>query len=214
MRRFVIGIVAVGLTLAVVSPAFATGKQVICWTQSGGNYIPFWGNSYDGMRFQTLIPKAQINYAGKINQVEYNNSSARAGTFNNYKLYLCHTDKTALLTTFASNYKGTPVKVADLSAFNISGAAGWFPLGMTATTFDYNNTDNLLVEIQWQGDNGQGVPIYRSSIQSSNHRIWAYNNPTAPTGSGDGCPYWTRLSFGAYTGVSPTSLGRVKAMFE
>ncbi len=213
MRRFVIGIVTVGLTLALVAPAFATGKQVICWTRSGGNYIPFWGNSFNGMRFQTLIDKAQINYAGKINQVEFYNYWVRTGTFNAYKLILCHSG-TSLSTTFATNYKGTPVTVATLSSFTIPSPQAWYGLGMTTTTFDYNNSDGLLIEIQWLGDNGQGVPCYTGARGAGNHRIWLYNNPTGPVGTGDTLTYYTRLSFGAFTAVAPTSLGRVKALYE
>ncbi len=214
MRRFVIGIVTVGLTLALVAPAFATGKQIICWTRSGGNYIPFWGARYSGMRFQTLIDKAQINYAGKINQVEFYNYWVRNGTFNAYKLILCH-GPTSLSTTFASNYKGTPVTVATLSSFTIPSPQAWFPLGMTTTTFDYNNSDGLLIEIQWRGSGPRvDQPIYTGPRGAGNHRVWLYNNPTGPVGTGDTLTYYTRLSFGAYTAVAPTSLGRVKALYE
>lgn len=213
MKRLGMIILVAPLTLGAPFSAFATLKHVICWDQFRGNAIPFWGRTYDGMRFQTLITKAQINYAGKVIQVEYYNASGTAGTFNDYKLYLCHTDKSALSTTFAENYKGTPVKAAELSAFNIPAPMTWFSLAM-ATTFDYNNSDNLLIEIQWKGDNGVTVSIYRATEQAGYHRIWAVNNPTAPTGSGDGCPYYTRLTFPGYTGVSRTSLGRVKALYK
>jgi hypothetical protein len=213
MRAFVTGIVTFGLASALAAPAFATGKQIIYETPKGGNYIPFTGYHFDGLRFQTLLKQAKINYAGKINMVEYYNASGDTGTFNNYKLYLCHTDKKSLFRTFADNYKGTPVKVADLRSFTVPAAVGWFSLGM-ATTFDYNNSDNLLLEIQWQGDNGVRVPVTRGTGLATNLRIYAFNNPLAPIGNGDGCPYYTRLSFGAYTAASPTSLGRVKGLFR
>jgi hypothetical protein len=166
------------------------------------------------MRFQTLIDKPQINYAGKINQVEWYNYTGRTGTFNNYKLILCHCGSTSLSTTFASNYKGTPVTVANFRSFTIPASAGWFGLGMTTTTFDYNNTDHFLIEVQWLGDNGVSVPVRTGANVGGNHRVWLYNNPTGPVGSADTLTYYTRLSFGAYTPVNPTSLGRVKALFK
>jgi hypothetical protein len=49
---------------------------------------------------------------------------------------------------------------------------------------------------------------------SGNRRVWAVNNPNAPSGRGDGHAYYTRLNFDYHTGVEPTSLGRVKAIFE
>jgi hypothetical protein len=213
MRGFAIGFVTFTLASALGAPAYATGKQIICETPKNGNYIPFHGEIFEGMRFQTLLKQAQIGYAGEINMVEYYNWSGDAGTFDNYKLYLCHTDKKSLWRTFADNYKGTPVKVADLESFTVPSGVGWFELGMT-TPFEYNNSDNFLVEIQWLGGNGVSVPITRGTVLATNLRIYAYNNPLAPVGNGDGYPYYTRLSFGAYTGVGSTSLGRVKALFR
>jgi hypothetical protein len=215
MRTFVIGVVTFGLALALAAPAFATGKQVVVGTMSGGNWIPFWGPSYNGMRFQTLIDQNLINYAGTINEVEYYAYYGYGGTFNKYKAILCHTGLSALTTTFASNYKGTPVEVANLASYTIPAAKDWFPLKMTKT-FAYNNTDNLVVEIVWDGKEGSptGEPIYTCSFGSGYHRIYAVGQPYAETGSGSTTAYYHRLSFNAYTGVAPTSLGRVKALYQ
>jgi hypothetical protein len=213
MRVLVISIVTFGLAAASAAPAFATGKQIIYESPIGINGIPFTGLLFDGIRFQTVLYRSRINYAGTINMVEYYNASGRTGTFNNYKLYLCHTEMGSLWRTFAKNYKGTPVKAADLRSFTVPSAVDWFSLGM-ATTFDYNNSDHLLLEIQWQGDNGLSVGINSGAKTATTLRVFAFNNPLAPVGNGDGCPYYTRLSFGAYTGVGLTSLGRVKALFK
>jgi hypothetical protein len=166
------------------------------------------------MRFQTLIDRGVINYAGVINEVEYYAYYGYGGTFNNYKAYLCHTDKSALVATFASNYKGTPVLVASFSAFTIAATKTWLPLKMTGT-FTYNNTDNLLVEIVWQGKVGtpRGEPVYSCFFGSGAHRVWA-NSSTATTGTPYPLAYYHRLNFGYYTALGPTSLGRVKAMYE
>jgi hypothetical protein len=214
MRRFVIGVVVVGLGVGLTAPAFATGRQIICWTSVSGNAIPFWGANYNGMRFQTLIDQNQIGYAGKINQVEFNNSAARGARFNAYKLILCHCGTTNLSNRFQDNYKGVAVLAANLSSFTVPAYPGWFGLGMTTATFNYNNTDHLLIEIQWLGDNGATISTRTGAVQTGRHRIWQYNNPQAPVGMGDGRTYYTRLSFNSYSGAKPTSLGRVKAIFE
>ena len=213
MRVLVISIVTFGLAAASAAPAFATGKQIIYESPLGINGIPFTGLLFDGIRFQTVLYRSRINYAGTINMVEYYNASGLTGTFNNYKLYLCHTYMGSIWRTFAKNYKGTTDKAADLRSFTVPSAVDWFSLGMT-TTFDYNNSDNLLLEIQWQGDSGSSVGISSGAKTARSERIFAYNNPLAPIGNGDGCPYYTRLSFSAYTAASPTSLGRVKALFK
>ena len=213
MRAFFVSIVTFGLASATAAPAFATGKQVICLKPAGGTSLPFWGSYLDGMRFQTLLKSGEINYAGKITKVEYYRPSGAGGTFNNYKLYLCHTDKSSLSTTFADNYKGTPVKAADLRSFTVKNAEGWFSLGMT-TPFDYNDSYGLLVEIQWRGDTGVGISVYNGTLQATKLRVYAYNDPEAAVGKADNVPYYTRLSFGVYAAASPTSLGRVKALFR
>jgi len=212
MRKFVIACLVAVLAVGLVGSAFATGRQIEVGSRSGGNWIPFWGTSYNGMRWQHNILQSQISYAGTINEVEFYAYYGRGGTFNAFKFILCHTANTSLSTTFASNYTGTPVTVTDLSAFVIPAVASWFPMRMSRT-FTYNNTNHLLMEVQWLGRNATGEPIYTYS-GTGTRRVFAYNDPNASSGSGDYVSYYTRLSFGAYTALEPTSLGRVKSMYR
>jgi hypothetical protein len=213
MRRLVISILVVALTLGVATSALATGRRIICYSAQSTNLCPFWGAAYSGMRFQTNIEQSRIRYAGAINEVEFYNSTTNSGRYNNYSVYLCHTTRLSLSTTFGVNYYAAPVLVASRTSFTIPARRGWFGLLMTRR-YTYDNVRNLLIEIRWEGDNGVNVPIYTTEPMSGNRRIWAVNNPTAPTGRGDGRAYYTRLSFNAYTGVAPTSLGRVKALYQ
>jgi hypothetical protein len=205
-----------GLTLALVAPAFGTGKQVIVGTRTGGNWIPFWSQTYTAMRFQTLIDKSEINNAGVINEVELFRYWTTGGdvTYNNVRIFLGHTALSALGLTFDSNYKDTPVEVKTTGSLVIPTAQAWFPLKMTKT-WTYNNTDNMIVEIRWTGSTPRtGVPLYTCSFGSGIHRVYAYNNANATSGTGDTLAYHSRLSFSYSTAVTPTSLGRVKALFE
>jgi hypothetical protein len=124
-------ILIVALTLGVAASALASGRRIYCYSAQSTNTVPFWGASYSGMRFQTNIEQSRIRYAGSINEVEYYNYNGAAGRYNNYRVYLCHTTRTSLSTTFGVNYYAAPVLVASRSAFNIPGARGWFGLGMT-----------------------------------------------------------------------------------
>jgi hypothetical protein len=211
MRRFVI----VGMIFAVAASAFASGRQVTVGTQSGGNWIPFWGPTYNAMRFQTLMDQSQIGYAGTINEVEYYAYYGYGGEFLKYRVLLGHTALSALTTTFNNNWKGTPTEVANASSFSIAATKNWFPLKLTKT-FAYNNSDNLLIEIVWDGKTGtpRGEPIYSCTFGSGYHRIYALGSSSAASGSGDTLCYYCRLSFNYYTGIAPTSLGRVKALYE
>jgi hypothetical protein len=213
MRPLAVLILVVALTLGVVTSALATGRRIVCYSAQSTNYCPFWGHAYSGMRFQTNIEQSRIKYAGAINEVELYNSAVVSGRYNNYVVYLCHTARLSLSTTFGVNYYAAPVLVASRSSFTIPARRGWFRLLMTRR-YTYDNIRHLLIEIRWEGDNGVSVPIYTTNPMTGNRRIWAVNNPTAPTGRGDGRAYYTRLSFNAYTGVAPTSLGRVKALYE
>jgi hypothetical protein len=213
MKRWGILILVVALTLGLAASALASGRRIYCYSAQANNLCPFWGHAYSGMRFQTNIEQSRIRYAGAINEVEYYNYDGSAGRYNNYRVYLCHTTRTSLSTTFGVNYYAAPVLVASRAAFTIPAARGWFGLRMT-TKYNYDNVRHLLIEIRWEGDNAISVPIYNNDPLSGRRRVWAVNNPTAPEGVGDGRAYYTRLNFSYFTGVAPTSLGRVKAMFE
>lgn len=196
----------------MASSASATGTRVVVGSYSSTNWIPFWGPEKPAIRFQTLIDQDQVKYAGDITEVEYYAYYGYGGTFNNFELYLCHTDRSSLYGYFDTNYKGTPVLVASDSAFKIPARIGWFPLNMTKT-FAYNNADNLLVEIRWEGCQANGEPIVVCYFGEGDHRIYAWS-PKAEVGNGSPLAYFCRLSFGIYHGVAATSLGGVKALFR
>ena len=211
-KALVLMVVALTFT-AFVAPAAAedSGKVVTIGTHASGNYIPWWGSSYNSMRYQCLWFKSDINTAGYINVVEFEKSSTAAGTFNDVRVWLCHTKKTALEATFANNYTGyTPVQVRTSANLTLSGS-GYFDIGITPNSFNYNNSDNLLMEIRWNGDSGTGVPCWRSAQPLS--RVYATSH-TATSGSVQNNGQCIRLHIGTMTGVAPSSLGRVKTLFR
>jgi hypothetical protein len=210
--------VAFVLTAALVlalfaAPAGATGKVVTIGAYAANNYIPWWGSSYNSMRFQCLWLKSDINYAGFINKIEWNRGTyTSTGSFLQTRVWLCHTTKTALEATFANNYTGkTPVAVKTSSTYVLPGGPGYVDMPITPNTFNYNNSDNLLMEIRWNGDSGTGCPCWRSPDRS--RRVYATNH-NASSGSVQANAQHIRLTIGTMTGVQPTSLGRVKSLFQ
>jgi len=158
-----------------------------------------------------LYDQAKINYAGTINEFELQKSNASSCTVTNVKFYLCHTNLKTLTTNFKNNYGGnTPVLVASYANYTVPAVAGFYPIPMTKT-FTYNNKDNLILEITYERITGSACGLRNGSL--SLHRCWAYS-PTATTGSADGVGYNGRISFSYFTTVSPTSLGRVKALYK
>ena len=209
MRRFVLLTVALVVAAATVG---ATGKVVTIGTYGANNWIPWWGQSYDSMRYQALWLKTEINYAGYINRIEWNRGTyTSTGTYNQVRVWLCHSTKTALEATFDNNYTGKkPVLVRPSGDYKVPPGPGYVDMPIKVNTFKYNNTDNLLMEICWHGDEGTGCTCWRSTAPSC--RVFAFNH-TASSGSVTRGQH-IRLTIGTMTGVAPTSLGRVKSLFR
>ena len=130
---------------------------------SGINLLPFWGGYANAMRFQMLYTKSEINQEGYIDKVYFQKGGSATGTFNNFRIYLCHSSLSALTTNLDSNCKDTPVKVMDVPSISLSGSAdSWLEFDVN-NTFNYNNSDNLLVEVRWRGDSGNDVGLYIGS---------------------------------------------------
>jgi hypothetical protein len=212
-------ILALFTLLAAVGPVVGTaiaeedtGKAVILETIAASNRAPWRGGAGNAIRFQCLWFQSSINQAGNINQIEFNYSSGTLpATFNNCHILLCHSTKTSLETTFANNYTGnTPVQVFN-GTQTLSGS-GWLDTHITPNLFNYNNTANLLMEITWDGDSGSDVYCSRGS--GTARRCYNTTSATATTGTTYSESQYIRLHIATMTGVAPTSLGRVKALYQ
>ncbi|GAI35996.1 unnamed protein product, partial [marine sediment metagenome] len=194
------------------SAAAATGKQVTVTNGSGSNVIPWWPAIFpNGCRCQMLYDQAKISYAGTINEFELEKSNAYTCTATNVKFYLCHTKLATLTGNFKNNYGGnTPVGVAKFETYTVPARAGFYPIPMT-TTFKYNNTENLILEITYEKITGSNCGLRNGGL--SLHRCWGYG-PTPTTGTADAVGYNGRISFSYFTALEPTSLGRVKSLFR
>jgi hypothetical protein len=206
----------VTLALVVASVAVA-GEHIVGGTGTTNNTIPFWGGRSDpGIRWQTIWLKSELNEAGDITKIELQNwasGTGTGGTFNTCKMYLCHTTLSAVTATFNSNYGGkTPVQVFS-GTFVIPrlAANAWHTI-CAPTNFTYNNTDNVLIEVTWVGPSIGGTTPFKAST-SGTGRVYAWNS-TATTGS-------VTAAWGQYAritienvGVAPTSLGRIKGLYN
>jgi hypothetical protein len=210
------------LTLAVVIGAAtlaAAGEHLVGGPPgSGGNTIPFWGTrSY--MRWQVIWFQTEIGEAGPISKLEFQNysgSSSSGGVFNGCKFILCHTSLSTITSTYANNYDGkTPVTVFD-GTFNKTETtpSAWYTLFENpTTTLNYNNSDNLLFEVSWTSSTGGSNYDMRKSSGGAG-RVYNYStlNPTTGTVT-SGYAHYARVTVG-YTGVAPTSLGRIKSLYN
>ncbi len=196
-------------TLAAAAGAAATGKQI--YVQVGGDPSDHpWVAFQPALRMQMLFDQSRINYGGTINEFELEKNETTA-TFRNVKFYLCHTPLAALTSAFNANYGGnTPKLVASFPVYELPLVQGVYPIPM-AETFEYNNRDNLILEITWESGTGGKVLVYMGKL--AGHHCVAYDYRAA-TGTVGDWGYNARLSFGFYPAVTPASLGRVKALYR
>jgi L,D-peptidoglycan transpeptidase YkuD (ErfK/YbiS/YcfS/YnhG family) len=209
------------ITLALVvvaSTAAVAGVHLVGGTPtSGGNTIPFWGNQA-AMRWQVFWFQREIGEGGPVTKVEfcnYESSGSTGGTFNGCEMLLCHTGIPAITANFRDNYGGHGPVTVYSGTFVISRPSPneWFTLFENpTTTLNYNNTDNLLIEVSWTSAPSSTNYNKRASSGGSG-RVYAYN-ATASSGSVTAnYAHYARLTIG-YVGVAPTSLGRVKSIFK
>lgn len=211
MKKYVV------LTMALViaaSTLAVAGQHVVGGTKYTGNTIPWWG-SYTAGRFHCMWFKSEINEAGPVSMIEFQVYQTSGGTFNNVDMLLCHSSRTALTSTYSTNYDGkTPVKVYT-GNYTVTASLprdSWFKQ-CDVTNFTYNNSDNLLFEISWSGRTSSGANYFWRASSGQPGRVWA-SSKTASSGTlyanqGE----IARITIG-YVGVAPTSLGRIKGLYN
>src|SRR4030042_2206283 len=179
--------------------------EVIIGAPAASNVIPFWGASYNACRFQVLFLQSEINTTGDIIKFAFMPSSSGSPTANYYnvKVYFCHTSVTQLATTFDNNYSGnTPVEVIAKDTLLIGGPQNtWMDWDVY---FSYNNTDNLLVEIKWNGDAGTSIALWRTS-ESVPRRLYAWDD-NASSGTQQNTGNHVRLTLVTNTGIEENTL--------
>jgi len=152
-----------------------------------GNIIPFRGTTYDQIRHQSVYTPDQVGEEGFIRTISFRRVDENSiGTFDNLKIFLAHTELDNLTETFADNYDGELCRVFNLPTYelNASNDDEWisFPLN---DNFTYDDSRNLLVEIRWDGDDGNSISLRRDSFGTVNKRVFN-SSMGSTTGNADG----------------------------
>ena len=173
-----------------------SGGDSLVGATIGGRVAPF-TTSVDDQKVQLLYGKDEINGSGIITGIalvaDLPTTTERTYTMN---VKLGHTNLSALTTTFANNFNvNAPVTVA--SAVNFTVPAGipvggylWVPL--PTASFDYNGTDNLVVEIAVTAASGESGGQW-GWFSSAGTRLYAGN--AASTGTVDDSHYMINFRF-------------------
>lgn len=161
-----------------------------------------------------LVLKSELNFNGPITRVEYQSyDTYAAGYFYEFEMKLCHTPLAGLTTNFNNNYGGnTPVLVATAHPFTINAKKDeWFGVAC-ATSFVYNNRDNLIVEVRWRNQ------VLTTKIEvwayvAGSNRLLIYKDYNATEGQLSPKTDRLRITFSGAP-VTATSLGRIKAVLR
>ncbi len=164
-----------------------------------------WCTRYSGFREQHLYLAGEIGRGGTIDQTAlFKTHYDNAATFPNVTVKMCHTSVTSLSSTFDDNYGGrTPVWVFHQdSGFVRGGEPDVWDTVALSTPFDYNGTDNLLVEVVWQGT-ASGLSAYSwfSNAFAGIRRASAWNitdTLVVQANTRDRWFYNTRIGFRSY----------------
>lgn len=208
----------VAIALLVLTGLSLAGTHVVGGSGYTGNTIPWWG-SYTAGRFHCAWYQTEIKEAGYITKIEFQFYSYTGSptTFHKVDMLLCHTKLSALTSTFQDNYSGNqPVNVYSGDYTIPSGLSqnDWVVQCEPASgKFLYNNVDNLLFEISWEGCSAANANYFWRANAGQPGRVWA-TSKTASSGSlyaaqGE----IARLTI-TTTSIEPVSLGNIRALFH
>jgi hypothetical protein len=153
----------------------------------------------------------EIGSAMMIGELSWHRTSvgAESATFSNFNIYLGHGANDELGTVFDDNYiEGTKTLVYSAPSQTVHAEAeGWFDLSLD-TPFEYNGTDNLIMEIQWAGGSGT---FYTYKWATGTSRCLTAANPSLPSGtlSTSMCQF----GIDAVLSLRPVTFGAIKSFF-
>ncbi len=208
--------VTLALALATAGNVLATGNEhEVGGSPDQGHTVPFYSPAA-AMRFQCMWFQFEIDEKGSVARIEFlfESGGATPTALEGCKMILCHSSKEALTNTFKKNYDfKTPVEVFKGKYTVPEGLKqnDWFTVA-EPDNFVYNNKNNLLMEISWTNATGVSTKTY-ISLADQPGRLRAFS-ATAATGKLlENQGHLARITIGN-PAVNPTSLGRVRALFN
>ena len=179
------------------------------------------------MRVQQVFARDQFQgLIGPITQIAFRIDESAGSPFTSgpidTEVRLSYTTvvPTAMNLNFAANITSPQTLVYD-GLLNLSSAGTGFDIVINVDPiFNYNGTQNLLVEYKVFGPavttqfDAAGTGIGQGGTPWVD-RVWAVGDPNAVSGSSDGDDgYVTQFTIAAATAVEPTSWGAIKATFK
>lgn len=171
------------IIVILVGDLFAV--DVIFGPKIRNNSIPWFGRPYDAVTSQHLYMQSDIGTYGKIISFAWENIEPLIfdpeGEYRNVRIYMGHTSRSAFVSTFADNYTGPRTLVFSRAAFTTGGPPDTWNDIVLDTPFLYNNVDNLIIEVRWNGDDDRNVTLWCGYWTGHGDRCAAYSD-TATAG--------------------------------
>ena len=182
--------------------------------------VPWLGDN--AMTFMTLVDKDKIDYTGTITKIEWwkcDTSSYRyTGDVYPTIINIGMTTNTVLDKVFENNYRAGSKRLlgtwTKANPYKTPAQSGWYDILLgKSMRYDYDNKYNLILYVTWKGSERKGTPVSVGFIGAHTISRRAYK---APEGNDEfsKLAYNVRLTFEDTSGVAPTSLGRVKALYR
>jgi hypothetical protein len=159
-----------------------------------------------------LILASEIGIADTIAKLYYDIATCTgSGSFYDFEMKMCHTSLTELTPNFEDNYDGNiPVVVVTTRTLTFPDLNDyWFDVP-GFTSFEYNGTDNLIIELRFNGTSGHKYYTWYGEETGRNLLGTSYE---AVTGSVSDRLLRVRM-WVTNSAVESASLGRVKAVFK
>lgn len=217
-------IIIITALIVLVTSAWGTYVEI---EKEGGKTtrLPF-TNIYDynikNVRFQALAKKSYFPSPGTISKIEcWFLIKTVKWDWNNYQIFITETTASELTTNLNGNYKGhTPTQVHQEWEMTLPyNTTEWYGWKLNKGPFDYTHKNNLIIEIKWESCTLTGL-LRRNSTRYSQKEYtgiaYSYQYVHYPSelikGTLTGV-YTMRLTY-TPTGISGSSLGRVKALYR
>ncbi len=142
-----------------------------------GGYYPFY-IAANMFKIQWLFNASELsNEAGTIENIGLFKTRPGHAYFHNLTISLAHSNLDSLTTNFTDNYIGQMTDVYHSDNFTIGEKTGWFFTAVNPI-FEYNGTDNLVIQIVWNGEAGgsDDISTSRTGILGQNRRAYSSSN--------------------------------------
>ena len=188
-------------------------------------WLPFtniYNYNIKNVRFQALARKSYFPSPGTISKIEcWFLTETVSWDWNNYRILITETTASELTTNLNGNYKGyTPTQVHQEGKMTLpSYTTGWYGWKLNKGPFSYTHKNNLIIEIKWESCTFTGL-LRRNPTRYSQKEYtgiaYSFQYVHSPSELIKGAltgVYTMRLTY-TPTGISSSSLGRVKAIYR